>query len=110
MSAGIELKALQLTIILLRQYKPELAKLLPGPNQYPLPDIDISLQMEADDIAKIIGALNELGELWLIEKSISPSEKSRNKLRQKCLAYLLDEWIKVGENYQQQLTNDHQFH
>ena len=102
MIAGIELKALQLTIILLRQYKPKLAKLLPGPNQYPLPDIDINLQMDPDQIAEIIAALNELGELWLIEKSRSPSERSRNILRQKCLAYLLDEWIKVGEDCRQQ--------
>ncbi len=103
MITGIDPKALQLTIILLRQYHPRLASLLPGPEQYPSPGTEVNLDLDPDKIPEIIKALNDLGTEWLAEKPHNPTEKSRNSLRQKCLIFILDEWIRIGEQYEHQV-------
>lgn len=96
-------KALQLSIIMLRQYRPAIAKLLPGPESYPTIGADIELKLHSQSISNIIAALNELGDEWVADAKRKPRETSRNQLRQQCLSFILDEWIAVGEQCQRQL-------
>ncbi|MEO0442192.1 MAG: hypothetical protein AAFZ92_00415 [Pseudomonadota bacterium] len=97
---GIDPKAVQLTIILLRQYSPQLASHLPGPSEYPTPGLELNLRLPPELIPEIISELNRIGDIWLQEKSITPQNKSRDTHRQKCLRFNLDEWIKAGEQSQ----------
>ena len=98
---GIDPKAVQLTIILLRQYNPQLATYLPGPSEYPLPGIDLNLTLEPEVIADIIAELNNIGQRWIEEKARSKRKSSRDTHRQHCLRFLLDEWIAAGEQCKQ---------
>ena len=97
---GIDPKAVQLTIILLRQYNPQLASYLPGPSEYPPPGVEINLQLPPETIPDIIAELNRIGDLWLEEKSRTPQNKTRDAHRQNCLSFILEEWIKAGEQCQ----------
>lgn len=101
--AGINPKALQLTITLLRQYQSKLSKVLKGPEEFPLPDTDIELELEAELIPKIIVSITELGEQWLTERPTNDTEKARDDLRQKCIHFILNEWIKIGEECRQRV-------
>jgi hypothetical protein len=101
MITDVDPKALQLTIILLRQYEPDLAHVLPGPEEYPLPGEEVNLRLSPTDITEIIAALNKIGQLWLNEKSGKTRNRDRDRHRQSCLSFLLTEWIKAGEQYQQ---------
>jgi hypothetical protein len=101
MITDIDPKALQLTIILLRQYQPELAHVLPGPEEYPLPGEEVNLKLSPTDITEIISALNKIGQTWLKEKAGKGRNEDRDRHRQSCLSFLLNEWIKAGEQYQQ---------
>lgn len=94
-------KALQLSIIMLRQYKPAAAKLLPGPEHYPLSGDDIPLHLNYSAVTEIIGALNDLGQIWYDEANQFPNQVDRNRLRKDCLAFILEEWIHIGEQYEQ---------
>lgn len=88
---------------MLRQYRPDVAQFLPGPASYPNIGNDIELQLSSTEISNIIAALNELGDEWIAEAKRKPTETNRNHLRQQCLAFILDEWISVGEQCQRQL-------
>lgn len=88
---------------MLRQYRPAIAKFLPGPESYPSVGADIELNLDSKAIANIIAALNELGDEWIADAKRKPSETNRNQLRQQCLAFILDEWISVGEQCQRQV-------
>lgn len=101
--AGINPKALQLTIMLLRQYQPKLTRVLDNSEEYPLPGTDIDIELEAELIPTIIASITELGEQWLAAKPSNDSEKSRDDLRQKCIHFILAEWIKVGEECRQRV-------
>lgn len=96
-------KALQLSIIMLRQYRPAVAKLLPGPESYPATGNDIELNLSPSSVSNIIVALNELGDEWVADAKRKPNQTGRNQLRQQCLSFILDEWISVGEQCQRQL-------
>lgn len=98
---GIDPKALQLTGILLRQYKPELAALLPNLKQHTIKDVEFNIKLSPEEITLIIQALNEIGEQWLEEKK--PNQPLRDKQRQKCLSFVLHEWIRACEYYQKQI-------
>ena len=100
MPASIEIKALQLSIILLRQYQPALAKLLPGPAQYPTHNADVVLHLNADQVAEIIAALTTMGQQWFDENQTQQVDRNRNRLRQQCIGYLLQQWIAVGDHFQ----------
>ena len=101
--AGINPKALQLTIMLLRQYAPKLKRVLSDSDEYPLPGTDIDLELETALIPEIIASITALGEQWLVEAPASDTEKIRDDLRQKCIHFILDEWIKIGEECQQRI-------
>ncbi len=98
----IDPKALRLTIILLRQYRPTVAKLLPGPAHYPTSGDEAILQLGPESITDIIASLNDLGDEWIEEAKRSPSETQKHSLRQQCLAFILEEWIGVAEQCQNQ--------
>ena len=100
--AGINPQALQLTIMLLRQYESKLSR-VSDTEEYPLPGTDIELELETGLIPEIIASITELGEQWLAEKPASDTEKSRDDLRQKCIHFILDEWIKIGEECRQRV-------
>lgn len=100
--AGINPKALELTVILLRQYQPKLMR-LKGPEEHPFPDTDIELELDVDIIPQIIASITQLGEQWLNEKPTNNSDRSRDDLRQKCIHFILNEWIKVGEECRQRV-------
>jgi len=89
---------------MLRQYRPAIAKLLPGPTSYPSIGSDIELSLDSYAVADIIAALNELGDDWITEAKRKPNEANRNQLREQCLAFILDEWISVGEQCQRQIN------
>jgi hypothetical protein len=100
---GINPKALQLTIMLLRRYESKLKRVLSDSDEYPLPGTDIDLELEAALIPEIIASITALGEQWLAEEPTSEAEKSRYALRQECIYFILDEWIKIGEECQQRI-------
>jgi hypothetical protein len=100
---GINPKALQLTIMLLRRYEAKLKRVLSDSDEYPLPGTDIDLELEAALIPEIIASITALGEQWLAEEPTSDTEKSRYDLRQECVYFILDEWIKIGEECQQRI-------
>ncbi|MGH1486112.1 MAG: hypothetical protein ACRBCI_07805 [Cellvibrionaceae bacterium] len=100
---GINPKALQLTMLFLRQYNPQAAKLLPGPKEYPLPGAEMNIEVNPETVSEIIHAINQIGEQWLSEKSRDPSERERNYYRQGCIAFLLEEWIAIGEQCKEKL-------
>ncbi len=101
--AGINPKALELTVVLLRQYQPKLTRIIKGPEEHPLPDTDVELELDADIIPQIISSITQLGEQWLSEKPADESDKARDDLRQKCIHFILDEWIKIGEECRQRV-------
>ena len=100
---GINPKALQLTIMLLRRYEFKLKRVLSDSDEYPLPGTDIDLELETALIPEIIASITALGEQWLAEEPTSEAEKSRYDLRQECIYFILDEWIKIGEECQQRI-------
>lgn len=100
--AGINPKALELTVILLRQYQPKLTR-IKGPEEHPFPGTDIELELDVDIIPQIIASITQLGEQWLNEKPADNSDKSRDDLRQKCIHFILNEWIKIGEECRQRV-------
>ena len=100
---GINPKALQLTIMLLRQYEPKLKRVLSDSDEYPLPGTDIDLELEAALIPEIIASITALGEQWLAEEPTSDTEKSRYELRQECIYFIVDEWIKIGGECQRRI-------
>lgn len=87
---------------MLRQYRPRIASLLPGPDSYPTSTEDVELRLDPLSISTIIAALNELGDDWLEESKSEPNDTNRNKLRQNCINFILQEWISVGEQCQRE--------
>ena len=100
---NINPKALQLTILFLRQYHPQTAQLLPGPKEYPPPGAELLIEVAPSTVSEIIDSLNHIAEQWLNEKSPKSKKKERDYYRQGCIAFLLDEWIKIGEQCRQTL-------
>ena len=100
---GIDPKALQLTMLFLRQYNPKAAQLIPGPSEYPTPGADMSMEVDPNTVSEIIHAINKIGEQWLSEKSRTSAERERDYYRQGCIAFLLEEWIKIGEQCKEKL-------
>ncbi|MFT6387829.1 MAG: hypothetical protein ACJAUP_001201 [Cellvibrionaceae bacterium] len=88
---------------MLRLYRPTIAKLLPGPKNYPSLGSDIELSLDSHAISGIIAVLNELGDDWIAEAKRKPCETNRNQLRQQCLAFILDEWFSIDEQCQRQI-------
>ena len=99
MTVSIDSKALQLTIILLRQTQPILSRLLPGLGQFPR-ERDVELDLNARQVGMIVNSLTELGNEWLNDTTQPSEESERNSLRQKTIGYLLHEWIKAGESFE----------
>jgi hypothetical protein len=100
---GINSQALQLTAVLLPRYKPNLNRLLKGSGEYPLPGTDIEIEIDAEVIPKIIESITKLGDQWLAQNPSTETDKDRDNLRQKCIHFILDEWIKIGEECQQRV-------
>lgn len=98
---GIDAKALQLSIIILRQYNPEVATLLPGPDKYPSPGADVSIQVEASTANVVVDALNAIGKQWLAERSRSSAEQERDYYRQNCLTFVLSKWMAISKQCEQ---------
>jgi hypothetical protein len=95
--AGINPEALQLTTLLLPQYESKLIRVLKDSEEYPLPGIDIELEIKVELVPQIIAAIIELGERWLAQKHSNEDEKNRDALRQRCIHIVLNEWIKIGD-------------
>jgi hypothetical protein len=101
--AGINPKALQLTTMLLPQYEPWLTRILNDSEEQPLPGTDVELEIKAEMIPKIIATITELGEEWLTQKLSNEDEENRDDLRQKCIHFILNEWIKIGDECRQRV-------
>ncbi len=101
--AGINPEALQLTTMLLPQYEPKLTRVLKDSEEYPLPGTDIELEIKVELIPQIIAAITEFGEQWLAQKRSSDDETDGDALRQRCIHFILNEWIKIGDECRQRV-------
>lgn len=92
----IDSQSLMLTRKLLENHAPQLCEALPQQSLSRYPLDEITIELELDTIKGIINKLTQLGNHWLDDSS----SNSHNE-RKIIIAYLLKNWIKIGEDANQ---------
>ncbi len=102
----IDPQSLSLTRKLLEKRSPALSQALPVNAQSRYPVNEITIELDSDTVNGIINELTLIGQSWLQDEGNDCYDE-----RKQIMAYLLKQWIKVGEDtmYLNQ-SNSHSIH